>query len=49
MKPERQKKPSKRSATTSGYGELFAAIKERVSKAQVRAHAAICRELNLLY
>jgi len=49
MKPERQKKPSKLSATTGGYGELFAAIKEHVSKAQVRAHAAVCRELNLLY
>jgi predicted nuclease of restriction endonuclease-like (RecB) superfamily len=32
-----------------GYAGLLAAIKERVAKAQVRAHAAVCRELNLLY
>lgn len=34
---------------TEGYAVLLAAIKERVAKAQVRAHAAVSRELNLLY
>lgn len=34
---------------TEGYAVLLTAIKERVAKAQVRAHAAVSRELNLLY
>jgi predicted nuclease of restriction endonuclease-like (RecB) superfamily len=49
MKPTRPKKPSEVSATTGGYGELLAGIKQRIATAQVRAHLAVCRELNLLY
>jgi predicted nuclease of restriction endonuclease-like (RecB) superfamily len=37
-------------ASPSGdYSGLLAAIKERVAQAQVRAHAVVSRELNLLY
>jgi len=49
MKPKRPKKPSEISATPGGYGELLAGIKQRISTAQVRAHLAVSRELNLLY
>ncbi len=49
MKPKRQKNSSEIAATTGGYGDLLAGIKQRIATAQVRAHLAVSRELNLLY
>ena len=49
MTSKRQKKPSEMSATTGGYGDLLAGIKQRIATSQVRAHLAVSRELNFLY
>lgn len=49
MTRKRPKSAAIPAAPDEGYAGLLAAIKERVAKAQVRAHAAVCRELNLLY
>jgi predicted nuclease of restriction endonuclease-like (RecB) superfamily len=49
MKGKRSKDLPSTNATSVDYTELLADIKERVTSAQVRAHLAVSRELNLLY
>jgi len=49
MTSKRSKSFSQIPASSGGYIELLAGIKQRVTTAQVRAHLAVSRELNLLY